>query len=98
VSHPNDDPILQTRLDVAEMKGMLSQVISTHTAQIESQASRLNVHEARLNEKKATLARHDERIKGLEEDNSARWGRVTGLLALLVSAAAVVLTLVTRMT
>lgn len=82
----SEDPILQTRLDVAEIKGMLTQVISSHEARLVTHDARLESHEIRLNEKGKTLARHDERIRDLEDDNSARWGRVTGTIGLVVSS------------
>lgn len=81
----DQDPVIQTRLDVAEIKGMLTQVISSHDARITASDARLNSHENRLNDKAKTIARHDERIKDLEDDNAARWGRVTGIVALVIS-------------
>lgn len=89
---PVDDVVTQTRIDLAEIKGMLTQVITTHEARIAAIELRVDAHDSRLNEKKATIARHDERIKGcedaindLENDNSARWGRNTGLLSLIIA-------------
>lgn len=86
-----EDPIIQTRLDVAEMKGMLTTVVSSHAARLDRLDGTVNIHEARLNDKGKTLARHDERLSDLEEDNSARWGRLTGTLGLVISALVAVL-------
>ena len=80
-----EETIMQTRLDVAEIKGMLTQVISSHDARLNAHDVRLDSHDNRLNEKKAVIARHDERIKDLEDDNSARLGRITGTIGLIIS-------------
>lgn len=63
-----DDPTFQVRLDVAEVKGMLSQVISNHDTRIVNLETKTNVHDTRINEKGNQLARHDERIHDLEGD------------------------------
>lgn len=81
-----EDPIIQTRLDVAEMKGMLTTVVSSHAARLDRLDGTVNIHEARLNDKGKTLARHDERLSDLEEDNSARLGRITGTAGLVIAA------------
>jgi hypothetical protein len=85
----SDDAVMHTRLDVAEMKGMLTQLVSAHAERIHAAEVRLSAHEVRLNEKKAQIARHDERIQDLEDDNSGRWGRVMGVLGLIASGIAI---------
>ncbi|GMM94765.1 hypothetical protein [Microbacterium sp. MTN4-26] len=80
-----DDPIMQTRLDVAEMKGMLTQLVSSHAERLHQSETRHDSAEQRLNEKGKQIARLDERVNDLEDDNSARWGRVTGVLSLIIS-------------
>lgn len=75
------------RISVAEIKGMLTATLARHDQRLDQHEGTLNQHGTRLNEKGKLLARHDERIKDLEDDNSARWGRVTGVLALLISGA-----------
>ena len=79
----NNDPIMQTRLDVAEMKGMLTQVVSNHEARLVAHDARLESHEIRLNDKAKNIARHDERIKDLEDDNTARSGKTIGTVGLV---------------
>jgi chromosome segregation ATPase len=63
-----DDPTFQVRLDVAEVKGMLSQVISNHDTRIVNLETKTDNHDTRINEKGNQLARHDERIHDLEGD------------------------------
>lgn len=74
------------RISVARIEGMLTGTLARHDQRLDQHEGTLVQHEARLTEKGNTLARHDERIKDLEEDNDARWGRVTGILGLLVAA------------
>lgn len=81
------DPILQTRLDVAEMKGMLAQLVSAHAERINALEVRSTEHEARLNDKKESIGRIDERVKDLEDDNTGRHGRTTGVISLIISGA-----------
>lgn len=73
------------RISVARIEGMLTATLARHDQRLDQHEGTLNQHEARLNDKGKTLARHDERINDLEEDSAAQWGRVMGVLALLVS-------------
>lgn len=83
---PLEEVVTQTRVDLAEIKGMLSQVITSHDARISAIEVRVEAHDVRLNEKKATIARYDERLNDLEADNDARWGRNTGIISLVIAA------------
>lgn len=74
------------RISVARIEGMLTATLARHDQRLDQHEGTITQHGVRLDEKGKTLARHDERLNDLEEDNSARWGRVTGLLALLVAA------------
>lgn len=74
------------RISVAEIKGMLTATLARHDQRLDQHEDTLKQHEGRLNEKGKTIARHDERLLDLEEDSAAQWGRVMGVLALLVSA------------
>lgn len=76
---------LDLRVSVAEIKGMLTATLAIHDQRLHQHEGTLNQHEARLNDKGKTLARHDERINDLEEDSAAQWGKVTGVLAIVVS-------------
>jgi hypothetical protein len=98
VTASEGDNLLQTRLDVAEMKGMLSQVVSNHNERLAAHDKELDVHEMRLNEKARTIARHDERIKGLEEDSNARQGKVLGIIGSVVAVFGLVFALYNRLT
>lgn len=73
------------RISVARIEGMLTATLARHDQRLDQHEGTLTQHGARLDDKGKTLARHDERLNDLEEDNSARWGRVTGLIALLVA-------------
>ncbi len=73
------------RISVARIEGMLTATLARHDQRLDQHEGTLNQHEMRLNDKGKTLARHDERLLDLEEDNSARWGRVTGVVGLLVA-------------
>lgn len=73
------------RISVARIEGMLTATLARHDQRLDQHEDTLKQHEARLNEEAKLLSRHDERVKDLEEDNDARWGRVTGILGLLVA-------------
>lgn len=81
---PGDD--LDLRVSVARIEGMLTATLARHDQRLDQHEGTLNDHGRQLGDKGKTLARHDERLNDLEEDNSARWGRVTGILALLIAA------------
>lgn len=81
------------RISVARIEGMLTATLSRHDQRLDQHEGTLTQHGHRLDEKGKTLARHDERINDLEEDNSARWGRVTGIVALLIAAGGLVFNL-----
>lgn len=81
------------RIIVARIEGMLTATLARHDQRLDQHEHTLDQHGERLNEKGKTLARHDERLQDLEDDNSARWGRVTGVLALLVAAGSLLYTL-----
>lgn len=83
------------RISVARIEGMLTATLARHDQRLDQHEGTLTQHGNRLNEKGKTLARHDERIKDLEDDSSARWGRVTGVLALLISAGSVLYAILT---
>ncbi|MGP6171984.1 hypothetical protein ACTU6V_12350 [Microbacterium sp. A204] len=77
------------RIIVARIEGMLTATLARHDQRLDQHENTITQHGSRLDDKGKTLARHDERLADLEEDNSARWGRVTGIFALIISAAAV---------
>ena len=90
-----DTQLMQTRLDVAEMKGMLSQALMSHDSRLINLEDRVNIHERRLNDKKAILARHDERfiavderLNGVEQANTSRSGRITGIIGTVLGCVA----------
>lgn len=89
----DDEQLIQTRLDVAEMKGMLTQALSDHGQRISNLEADARQKDIRLGEKAKRLAGHEERIKDLEDDNSARMGRVLGVLGSIIAAAALVVSL-----
>lgn len=63
-----DDPTIQVRIDLAEIKGMLTQTISNHESRLTNLESAKEIHDQRLNDKGKDIARHDERLKDLEKD------------------------------
>lgn len=77
------------RISVAEIKGMLTATLARHDQRLDQHEGTLTQHGRRLDDKGKTLARHDERLADLEEDSAAQWGRVTGVLALIISAGGV---------
>lgn len=74
------------RIIVARIEGMLTATLARHDQRLDQHEGTLNQHERRLNDKGKLLARHDERLLDIEDDNSGRWGRITGSLGLIVSA------------
>lgn len=95
---PEDSELTKTRLDVAEMKGMLGQALLSFDTRINDHERRLDAHEVRLDDKGKTLGRHDERIKDLEEDNAGRHARILGVSGLVVSIAVAGLAIFNRLT
>lgn len=85
-------------LSVAEIKGMLTATLARHDQRLDQHEGTLNQHQTRLNDKGKLLARHDERIKDLEEDNDARLGRITGTIGSIVGLAALGLAVFNRTT
>lgn len=88
-----NDPLIQLHLTVAEIKGMVSTVISTHAEKIVAIETKQDTHEKRLNEKAKTLAGHSERLSDLEDDvkdirtdSSGKTGRNISIAALVISA------------
>lgn len=82
------------RISVARIEGMLTATLARHDQRLDQHEGTLTEHGSRLNDKAKTLARHDERLQDLEEDNAAQWGRVTGVLALLVAAGGFLYTII----
>jgi hypothetical protein len=78
----------ELQISVARIEGMLSASLARHDQRLDQHEGTLNQVEIRLREKGTTIARHDERIKDLEEDNSGRLGRITGTIGALVGVAA----------
>lgn len=93
-----EDPIMQTRLDVAEMKGMLQALVGAHSERLRIHDTRLDKHDLRMNDKDKIVARHDERISDLEDDNSARSGKFYGTVGLVVSVVVGLITLINYLT
>lgn len=80
------------RISVARIEGMLTATLARHDQRLDQHEGTLTEQGNRLNDDAKTLARHDERLQDLEEDNAAQWGRVTGILALLVAAGGFIFT------
>lgn len=87
------DPTFQVRLDVAEVKGMLSQVISNHDTRIVNLETKTNNHDTRINEKGNQLARHDERLHDLEgdmkeakDDTKSREAKNISVISIIIAA------------
>lgn len=100
-----DSELTRTRLDVAEMKGMLGQALLSFDARLGDHERRLDAHEMRIDEKGKLLARQDERLLGVEgdvvelkADNSARHGRWLGTAGLIVSVLVAALAIYNRIT
>lgn len=96
-----NDPLLQTRLDVAEMKGMLTQALSNQESRIHNlESDNISIH-SRLSDKGKLLATHTEQIKNaekainiLENDNRARRANGLAVVAILIAGAGVIINLV----
>lgn len=82
------------RISVARIEGMLTATLARHDQRLDQHEGTLNQHGARLNDKGKTLARHDERLKDLEDDNAGRTGRVVGVISLIISGAVALLSVV----
>ena len=75
-------------ISVAKIEGMLVASLARHDQRLDQHEGTLGQLETRMREKGNMLARHDERIKDLEEDNSGRLGRITGTVGAIVGIAA----------
>lgn len=90
--------IMQTRLDVAEMKGMLTQALTDHGNRLSHlEGDNVSIH-SRLGEKGKMLATHSEQIKNaekainvLENDNRSRRANGFALIAILIAGASLLL-------
>lgn len=83
-------------VSVARIEGMLTATLTRHDQRLDQHEGTLRQHQGRLTEKGNTIARHDERIKALEEDNSARLGRVTGVIGTITALVAVAIAVFNR--
>jgi len=88
-----NDPVIQLHLSVAEIKGMISTVITNHSEKIISIEARQDIHEKRLNDKAKMLAGHTERLSDIEDDikdirndSNGKLGRNIGVASLIISA------------
>lgn len=93
-----DSELTRTRLDVAEMKGMLGQALLSFDTRLSDHDRRLDDHERRLDEKGKQIARDDERLKDLEEDSASRHARALGISGLVVSVIVAALAIYNRLT
>jgi hypothetical protein len=88
-----DDALTRTRLDVAEMKGMLTQALTDHTSRLSAvEVDNVRLH-GRLTDQGKVQAAHAERLEDLEDDNGQRWGRITGVVGMIVGVLASALAL-----
>jgi hypothetical protein len=78
----------ELHISVARIEGLLSASLARHDQRLDQHDGTLTQLDMRVREKGNTIARHDERIKDLEEDNSGRLGRITGTIGALVGVAA----------
>lgn len=93
-----DDALTRVRLDVAEMKGMLTQALHDHGSRISNlETDNLAIH-GRLSDKGKLLARHDERIEDLENDRDAFHGKVLGVVGAIVGLVGLGLAVFNRIT
>jgi hypothetical protein len=93
-----DDALTQTRLDVAEMKGMLRQALSDHGQRISNVEREVVALHGRVSDKGKTLAAHGERIEDLENTNASRPGLIFGLVGAIVGASGLILAILNRVT
>lgn len=101
----DDDALTATRLDVAEMKGMLKQALSDHGQRLANLEKDNATLHARLSDKGKVQATHTEQIGGLqkavndlENDNDARLGKFLGIIGGVVGLAGLVLAVLNRIT
>lgn len=90
--------ITQTRVDVAEIKGMLSTVITSHDSRIVGLEKFKETTDQRLNDKGKLLARHDERLNDLEDDKSSRQAKIFGILGAATAVSALLFAIFNRLT
>lgn len=100
-----DSELTRTRLDVAEMKGMLGQALLSFDTRLSDHERRLDAHEVRLDDKGKLIARLDEQVRDvdgdiseLKADNSSRHGRWLGTAGLVVSILVAALAIYNRIT
>lgn len=76
----NDDPFTQTRLDVAEMKGMLTQALGSHGQRLTAlEEARDKLHASTI-EHSTTQASHTAKIQHLEERAKGQMPRILQVL------------------
>lgn len=101
----DDDALTKTRLDVAEMKGMLTQALSDQGSRIKALEGGNDLIHGRLSDRAKENATHAEKISGLEKavnvlenDNRARRASIIGIGGVIISAAALALAVINRIT
>lgn len=98
-----DDPLTATRLDVAEMKGMLTQALSDQNTRLTNlEKDNVSLH-ARLSDKAKEHATYAEKIRGLEKavnvlenDSRAKHARIVGTIGTVIAAIALGTTIVAQ--
>lgn len=94
---------VQTRIDVAEMKGMLKQALSDQGSRINHlETDNVSIH-ARLSDKGKLLATHTEQIVGLQKavnviENDSRAKRAAGVatIAVIIAGVGLVMEIISR--
>lgn len=81
----NDDPFTQTRLDVAEMKGMLTQALGSHSQRLTALEEAKDQMHARISDKGKTLANHAARLEDLEERAKGQLPRIAQIVTVIIS-------------
>lgn len=87
-----NDPIIQLHLSMAEMKGMLSTVITTHAERMESVSIRLDAAEKSCNDNSLSSSVHDVKISNInlkiddmQDKQDTNSGRTLSFTAIIVS-------------
>jgi hypothetical protein len=75
------DPNLQLRIDVAEMKGMLTQALSDHSSRINNTEQALNVERDRVTKNGQDIGQHTVEITNIKNDLSVINTKLNGQLS-----------------
>lgn len=86
----------ELQISVARIEGMLTGSLARHDQRLDQHENTITQIDNRVREKGNIIARHDERIKDLEQDNDARFAKSTGIMAIVLALIGTAIAVINR--